>query len=339
MPLSLTQFTFLALSLLAGLWAGAIVRRPAAPPSVSPAMPVHPARTVSTVVPRVLSFGQTVPDLLARIEALPLPTDSQLGPEATETEHAAAVALACAGCSADALPALFAAVASSKWPPAEELSALRMLARQWAEFDPEGALAAVRTIGPTLPQDGNGPPDHALRAAIEITWARREPVRFREYIHSEVQGVTEAGGIYFPGPATVKAEPALAMNLLFARDLEFFQNFPEADYPGNPLGYGTGGSTTTDLNRDYAAWITRRPAEAAAWAKKKLAIRDLPSGLAFYLIDQLNENGASAAAAPLAVAHLPENLAANALERILPRWLAADRFAAEAWMEQHRKPL
>lgn len=341
MSLSLKRLAFFTLSLLAGVLAGAALRPSSAAKVKRHAVALPPALPAPVEVPRALSADEAVEEMLTRVAALHLQSDSHSSPEATQAERAAAVALACAGRSSEELPALFAWVVACDWPLADKQSALGVIAHQWAEHDPQAALAAIRTLDLRTLPGAKEPLDFSLvagcRNTVEITWGRRDPPGFRQYIQEEARRITEGGGTYFPTQAVVSAEPWLAMDMLLAFDEAVFRKYPKIVYPGSPEETGEA-TTSTDLNTRYASWITRCPADAAAWAGQTLAARELPPGLAFYMIDQLNENGASAAAARLAAAHLPEDLAAKALERVLPRWQAADRPAADAWMQQNGKP-
>ena len=341
MSLSVKRLAFFTFSLLAGMLAGTALRPSSAAKVKRHAVALPPALPAPVEVPRALSADEAVEEMLTRVAALHLQSDSHSSPEATQAERAAAVALACAGRSSEELPALFAWVVACDWPLADKQSALGVIAHQWAEHDPQAALAAIRTLDLRTLPGAKEPFHYSLveggRDTVEITWARRDPAGFRDYIMEDARRKTAKRGWYRPSSAVVRAEPRLAMDMLLATDEAFFRKHPKSVYPGSP--YETGdASTSTDLNRAYASWITRCPTDAAAWAGQTLAARELPPGLAFYMIDQLNENGASAAAARLAAAHLPEDLAAKALERVLPRWQAADRPAADAWMQQNGKP-
>ena len=55
------------------------------------------------------------------------------------------------------------------------------------------------------------------------------------------------------------------------------------------------------------------------------------TGLAFHLVDSLNDRAYHAIAADMALKHLPASLAAAAMERIVPAWSAADQKTAAAW--------
>jgi hypothetical protein len=335
---------FLLLCLSLGLLLGWLIR-PGIP------TPPHHARVAaaSAKIPprRAENSNQSITARMEdRLAGIPGGEVSMAGREADDIYRAARLALALRDWPADELSELTDALLESDASTAEKAAALRMVAAQWVKIDPLQALLEI--------QRRTGTEKHRLllsvHGAMHVAWAKQDREGWRAW---QSALLNRWGGDDTPSPpplAVVRTDPEFCLDARLANDkhvcapgrqvqvLDLPEDVPWDEIKGEGPGSGMSMIATIPQIRDaLLLWMESDRAAAVAWTAREVARPGLHPALAFFMVDQINNQGAHAAAAEMS-AHLHPLAAEAALARILPRWQAEDKAAADAWIAGRPQP-
>jgi hypothetical protein len=288
-----------------------------------------PTAPVEEMMP---SAGRSAAEqLVANLAAHPAVANPVASPDANEILLGSQAIMACQGFKTAQFPDLMETISMRDWGFLEKVSALRMVAQQWAATDPRAALAAIEWL-----------PNELQKPTLETLWTAWARADFAGLHEFNLEKKNSGKPYTKPSEAQTKADPAYCMGVMLGKDLQWFAHVPNTSFPDRPVEISflpegmdpaktTGGYTDVNVGPSLRSWLHRDPAAAIAWTRDAIISQTMHPGLEYFLLNLLSQEGAHHAAAQLATEHLPRPMAEALLKKILPRWQAQDGAGVDAW--------